>query len=322
MVRQTGLVEVCMSCLRSAVAVVVFGLVVGCEKGEPEPVLVCPTGPAPGTVSVFAKDIRGTEGIAFTADGRLFVTSGDDVIELDGDGSQRKFATVPKTVGMAAWNNALYVASGEDGSEAPGGFCAETRKGAVYRVDMEGKVTRFATGIRQPNFVTVTPWNTLLVSDDCAANKNIYEINAAGETSVWLDSVASANGMAFSPANDSLFVATTFVNPPPVYQVKLGADHKPQAPTEFFTYENNTSPDGLAIDHDGNIYVALNVMGVIHKLSPKGEDTEFAGGMDTPASMAFGVGTKFDPCSMYVTSLFGSSVYKVRTGIEGAPLKR
>jgi sugar lactone lactonase YvrE len=313
-----------MSCAKwvSVAALITFGYGCSSDEGDPEPALVCPAGPAAGNVTEFAIGLNGTEGIAFTSDGRLFVGSGGKILELNADGSSREHASVPQTVGMAAWNGALYVASGDDGSHDPGAFCADSRKGAIYKVTMDGQVSLFATGIKQPNFVTVTPWNTLLVADDCASNNNIYEVNAQGQTSVWIDSVPSANGMAFDATNSSLFVATTFVNPPPLYRIGVGANGKPTEKSTAFTYETNSSPDGLVLDADGNVFVALNVLGVIHKFTKAGEDVEFAGGMMTPASLAFGVGAKFDPCSMYVTSLFGSSVYKVRVGTRGLELKR
>ncbi len=41
---------------------------------------------------------------------------------------------------------------------------------------------------------------------------------------------------------------------------------------------------------------------------------------NTPSSLAFGRGDGFDPCSVYVTQLFGSRILRVALGAEGAPL--
>jgi sugar lactone lactonase YvrE len=76
----------------------------------------------------------------------------------------------------------------------------------------------------------------------------------------------------------------------------------------------------VAIDRAGNIYAALNIVGLIHRVAPDGTDSPFAEGMTTPASLAFGNAPGFDPCSMYVTSLFGQDVYQVAVGTSGLPL--
>jgi hypothetical protein len=76
----------------------------------------------------------------------------------------------------------------------------------------------------------------------------------------------------------------------------------------------------VAIDRAGNIYAALNIVGLIHKVAPDGTDSPFAEGMTTPASLAFGDAPGFDPCSMYVTSLAGHDVYQVAVGTAGLSL--
>jgi sugar lactone lactonase YvrE len=77
-----------------------------------------------------------------------------------------------------------------------------------------------------------------------------------------------------------------------------------------------TAPDGIAIDSEGNIYVALNAKGQIAKVVPEGNSTMLATGMTGPASIAFGQGN-FDPCSLYATSLYSTKMYRVGAGVLG-----
>lgn len=304
----------CWSVLTLGLALAACG-----ESSVLPPAPVCTSNDAPGTATVFAANVGNSEGIAFL-NGKLYIAGGEGIRELAADGSATMFAAVPATVGMVAWHGALYAASGSDGTVADA-FCSPSNHGVIWKITTDGQSSVFARGLISPNFIVATPWNTLLVSDDCRTNTTIYEVDASGNTSVWSDTVIiSANGMQFDAAFGNLFVATTFVKSPPLYQIPINPDHSPGTASKIHTFNNGTTPDGLAIDKDGNLYVALNVANVIHKVAPDGTDSPFAQGMTTPASLAFGDGPGFDPCSMYVTSLFGHDVSQVVVGTTGLPL--
>lgn len=275
-------------------------------------------GGAPGEVSVFAPGIGSTEGIAFL-NGKLYVAGGQSVREISTDGKATVVAPLAVSVGVVAWHGALYVA-GKPPGERTSGLCDPGNMGVIFKVTPGGEVSTFATGLISPNFLTVTPWDTLLVSDDCLTNNRIWEVTTAGVVSIWNQDILSANGMVFNAAKDTLFVAGTFTDPAPLWSLSIGADHKASNPKKIHDYDSSSAPDGLAMDSTGVVYVALNTDGVIHKVTPDGVDHEFAEGMLTPASMAFGDGAGFDPCSMYTTSLLGTDVYRVVVGTTGQPL--
>lgn len=288
-----------------------------CAAAPDEP--QCPDAHAAGEWSVFSAGLGPTEGIAFSDDGRLFVSAGERIIEVFPNGTHREFAEVTRTVGLAWWKDALYVASADDGSGVYSSFCAPGNRGAVWRVSRDGEVTRFATGILAPNFLAVTPWDTLLVSDDCPSNTRIYEVNAAGETRVWSDGVPSANGLAFDLERRNLLAVSTFTSPPPLWRIPL-AGQEAEAPGEVLQFEPGSSPDGVALAADGSLFVALNTSSEIHRIVD-GVAEPFATGLMTPASIAFGEGA-FDGCSLYATSLFGKDLYRINAGVRGAPLPR
>ena len=299
-----------------------LSLLVGCapgatpDAGAPR----CPLGRAPGEVRVLARGLGGTEGIAFTAEGRLFVTAGEDVVEVLADGGTRRHAHVPSAVGMASWRGALAVASADDGSGTTGAFCDPHRRGGVYQVFADGGTALLAGDLGQPNFLAVTPRGTLLVADDCAASTRLHEVDAAGASTVWLEGVPSANGVAYSPAADALYVASTFTDPPVLWKVPVDAEGRPGTPAQLVTFAPSSTPDGIAVDADGNVYVALNVLGELRRVTPAGEVSLLARHVDFAASLAFGQGPGFEACSLYVTSLLSGEVSEVYVGVPGRPL--
>lgn len=285
--------------------------------------VTCEGDEAAGTVTVFARLGASSEGLAFSDDGRLFVGSGDAVLELLPDGGSRPFASVPRTVGIAWWGDSLYVASGDDGSGAPDvGFCAPGAMGAIWRVTREGVASRFSEPLPQPNFLAVTPWDTLLVATDCREETILREVRKDGTVRDWLEGIPSANGLAFDEAGGTLYALSTFVDEPPLWEVQVAQDGTPGTPLARFSFATGSTPDGLALDARGTLYAALNVDSTIARARPAGPPSTLATDVAFAASLAFGDGDGFDPCSLYVTSLLGQEVHRVRVGTPGLRLRR
>lgn len=273
---------------------------------------VCAASLPAGTVEVVASGFEveglvGTEGVVFSPDGRLFVggtaaQGGGYVAEVQPDGTWSVLAEVPGSVGLAWWQDTLVVASGAE-------------EGGVVAVDVHSGETRWlATGIPSANFPLPTPWGTLLVATHTV--DRVYEVQPDGAVSVWADALETPNGLAFSPDGAWLYVANTYGNPNrfgriPVSGGVAGA-WEPLAELPV-----GSTQDGLAIDAEGVVYIALNVPGQVARVQPDGAWEVLAEGVDWAASLAFGVGPGWDACSLYTTSLFSGELYQVGAGAPG-----
>jgi gluconolactonase len=268
----------------------------------------CATDIAVGEVQPFgeATPMR-TEGITFDAGGNLFVSAIDTEVD-----DQLLSVTTEGTFAVAAEAESILGLE----SHSSGIIAAAIETGELLLIDpATGASERIATGLGRPNFVVTTPWDTMLVSDDDPGEETIDEVTWDGDVSTWVAGVPTPNGMVFSLDHRTLYVATTFEEPG-LWRVPVSEDGQAGTPEKWITFENATTPDGVAIDSEGNVYVALNFAAQIAKVDPAGNVTILAEDVESAASLAFGQGD-FDPCSLYVTSLFGTQLWRVGAGVPG-----
>jgi len=175
--------------------------------------------------------------------------------------------------------------------------------------------------------VTVRADGSLLVSDDFG--DVIYQIPpGGGEASIWYKGIEAPNGMAFSPDGSTLFVAQTF----PAAGVMTSFDSRvwslpvtgpgsdPGQVELLASLSPGAANDGMAVDENGMVYVAANVIGMIIRIDPAdGSTTTIAQDLPFVASLAFGQG-KFSPTSLYATQLFGGNVWEIPVGVRGVPM--
>lgn len=252
---------------------------------------------------------EGTEGLAFSPDGRLFVggsgVKGDGyVAEIQRDGAWSVVADVPGSVGLA-WQGDRMLVAVSDAGDGTGGLVA---------VDPDsGEVEVRASGISGSNFPAVTPWGTVLVSSPSGGT--LWEVRD-GAVSAWAEGVPSPNGIAFSPDGAMVYVANTYATPSTVASIPVTGDSA-GAVGVLATLPDGSTQDGVAMDAAGNLYVVNNLPGTIARITPDGTVTTLAEGVAFGASLAFGEGA-WDPCSLYVSSLFSPDVFRVGVGAPGA----
>jgi len=267
-----------------------------------------------GEKAVVAEGFSGTEGIGFSSTGELFVGATTGVAHVHPDGTWEMIAKVTHAVGLAFGPDDVMYVCDFGASSLPG-----IDDGAMWRLDMDGNLTLLARGIDNPNFVAYTPWDTLLVSDNFTAT--IYEVTLDGKVSHWIDGPLAPNGMVFTADWRSLYVAGTVPITSPVYRVDLTAAGVATGFTTIAHLPAAALPDGAGLDEKGGLYIMENFLGQIVRIDlADGSQTVVGSGMESPASIAFGRGANYDPCSIYVTETWGPKVWRISLGVHGAPL--
>lgn len=270
---------------------------------------------------------NGAEGLAFSAEGRLYLAANRAVWEVSPDGSTRRVAGFTSNLG-------LHPIGPRDILKADFGplvwpQAGPNSDGVVYRITPEGDTTRVASGIGDPNAIAILPDGTILVSDDFT--HDIYQVGRDGRVSVFTDAIPFPNGLALAPDGSALYVAQIFSKapdgPPPVrfeafsdqvWRLPL-RDGRPAGPPEvIFRTGGETGPDGLTFGPDGCLWLSAARAGQLWRIDPAtGRGLMLADSIPGLASLAFGRG-RFDPQSLYAAQIRGGRLLRFRIP-EGLP---
>jgi gluconolactonase len=104
---------------------------------------------------------------------------------------------------------------------------------------------------------------------DAGTPGDAYRIDAPGEAVTLYTGVGLTNGIGFSPDGRRLYHVDSSVNSILVHDVDASGDIVPDSGATFVRVEKAT-PDGLAVDSDGGVWVALVNKGCVGRFAPDG----------------------------------------------------
>jgi sugar lactone lactonase YvrE len=126
------------------------------------------------------------------------------------------------------------------------------------------------TGIRM-NEGGCDPWGNLycgsMAYDRTEGAASLYRVTPTGETAVVLPHVTTSNGIDFSPDGTRAYYNDTNTRGTDVFDV----EGEQLTNRRVFHEAQGTSPDGLTVDSEGHVWVALNRVGKVRCYSPKAE---------------------------------------------------
>jgi len=244
----------------------------------------------------------------------------------------------PVTNPVVSRSGMIYATiSGQRGKETPV---------SVVRISPDGRGTPFVTGILNATGMAFSPDGELFVTS--RAEGNVYRIDDGGEPAVYAEGMGVATGAAFD-ADGNLFVGDrsgTIFKINPERQIFVYATLEPSvaayhlaldaAGTLFVcgpTLSSNDAiwaidthgearpwfrglgrPQGLALDREGNIYLAASLRGRrgLVRITPHGDASLVLSGANL-------VGLAFSPLGTTILAT-SEAVYDVDLGVEGLNL--
>lgn len=262
-------------------------------------------------IELIAEGFDFPEGPAFDADGTLYITQcGSGWITRIAGGETQDYVHSGSTPNGAAFDetNVLWI--------------AEAGTNQLLRYDGE-ELTEIAAEwdgepLQKPNDLVFHPDGTIFMTGPGGSSAEkpigkVYHVTRQGDLRVVADGLAFPNGLALTEDASRLYVVETSRNLVLVYDVR--DDGSLDGPEQFAEMPGGVGGDGMALDVDGNLYVAHFGMGEIAVFGPEGGrvDTLPAGG-EKPTNVAFG---DDDMRGLYVTEVETGSVYRLEPGVEG-----
>lgn len=149
----------------------------------------------------------------------------------------------------------------------------------------------------------------------------VYRINSDGTVALLIKNISMPNGIALSPNEEKLYVGCNDESDPSdnsngllngmfVAAYNLKSDGAAVFERKIIVYDNNLGPDGITVDENGNLYIAVRdeTNPRIDIVNPAGEKINEISLPEVPSNSAFGknVWKEF----LYITA--GRSLYRIK----------
>jgi len=214
-----------------------------------------------------------TEGPAMDSKGNMYCTtlSGRAILKIDAENKITEWA-------YSDCPNGQIVLPDDDH------LVCDVKLAAVRRFDSNGKfikneIEKYCAGIEVycPNDLITDSNGNIYFTDSIRNKGKVCFLGVNGEQSILADDLDYPNGLVLSFDQKTLYVAESYKNR--VIKIVLESAGNMKGSIEVFAdlpthssgKEINNLPDGLAIDWDGDLWVAHYGMQAIHKLSPEGK---------------------------------------------------
>jgi sugar lactone lactonase YvrE len=158
---------------------------------------------------------------------------------------------------------------------AGGGYVAAVRQGFIAVSD-RGDITRLA-GLERPgirmNDGQGAPdgsfWAGTMSYDKTPGAGSLYRLDPSGEVHVRLTGVTISNGLAFG-ADDRVYYVDTPTRRVDVFDLEVPEQTLTNRRPLLLLPEGVGNPDGIALDDEGGLWVALWGGGAVHRYLPDG----------------------------------------------------
>ena len=263
----------------------------------------------PSKIEIFANGLAHPEGVAVDRTGYVYTAGDGGAIYRISPGGEVRLLTRTKGRGLGVTLN-------REGDL----FVCDPKLHAVLRISPEGEVSTFADhadgqSLGAPNFAVFDLEENLYVTNSGDA---LFRIRPDGKAERFAEGFSFSNGLAMSLDENVLFVAQSHAND--VIRIEIKSDGT-IGDRSVYVENLDRTPDGLALDCQGNLYVTLYGSDRIVAVAPDGRTwiaaEDHTGLLKNPSNCAFG-GPDFD--ELYIANLGGTHLAKIPLGIPGEPL--
>ncbi len=258
-----------------------------------------------------------SEGVVVDHDGNLYFSHGKIITKVTPDGQSSTWADT------GAPNGHKVLADGTH-------LVCDAGKHAVLHLDAAGKELEPASKesdgqpLRGPNDLTLDPSGGFYFTDPGGSGLKepigtVHHVDPSGKTHTVATGLAFPNGIVLRPGGKELLVGESEKNHILAYPVlapgKLGEAKVLAKLPDKGEDQIGNAPDGIALDAEGNLFVAHYGMRRVQVVSPEGKLLRsYPGGNLTTSNVAF-AGLKGD--QLYVTGGVPGALFRLDLGVKG-----
>jgi sugar lactone lactonase YvrE len=256
------------------------------------------------------------EAVAWGPDQRAYAGGEDGQVYRFGlaDRSFEQFARV-------AGGFVLGLAHDADGNV----YACDDRNACVHKITPDGAVSTYVTGnaeqkMRVPNYPAFDDDGNLFVSDSGdfgAKNGVIWRVRPGGQAEIWDRSANGfTNGMCLSADGRALYVVES--SPPLISRLEIRRDGSAGERRVVVELPRQV-PDGLALDQNGELYIAMYNPNIIYQYKANGELVTLYDDWEqlklvAPTNIAFGGA---DMKTLIIASLCGWAIHTAPMPVPG-----
>jgi gluconolactonase len=260
------------------------------------------------------------EAVAWGPDQRVYAGGEDGQVYRFGlaDRSFEQFAKV-------AGGFVLGLAHDADGNV----YACDDRNACVHKITPDGAVSTYAKGneeqkMRVPNYPAFDDEGNLFVSDSGdfgAKNGVIWRVRPGGQAEIWDRSANGfTNGLCLSADGRALYVAES--SPPLISRLEIRRDGS-AGERHVIVELPRQVPDGVALDRNGDLYIAMYNPNIIYQHKASGELVTLYDDWEqlklvAPTNIAFGGA---DMTTLIIASLCGWSIHTAPMAVPGLPVR-
>ena len=203
-------------------------------------------------------------------------------------------------------------------------FVGELDEAAVLRLSDFNAPDVFATGFEGkrfsgPKHLAALKNGDIIVSDPIQAPESdpgissMYRIDQKGIVKVFVNEIAFPSGIGVSSTGSEVLICEARANR--LLSFSLDDNFEPKDERIVRRFRTAASPNGLTMDVEGNVFVALPGFRALALIDSQGELTELYSDPDwQPTNVAFG---GKDKQTVFVTSAANGTIYSFRHPIQG-----
>lgn len=214
------------------------------------------------------------ENIARDGSGNLWVTQSSLISESHGrlfgisHESGQEFVSYPVGTpgGIVVDHNSIFVTTGN--SAVPG--LLSQPSGTITRFELEtGARSLHARGLVMPNGLVKLPDGRMITSRDLGPGTGLTVVSPDGTLAGGFPAIQGANGLAYHPTRNTLFVSRVIDTQTSVDEISIG-DHPQILRRHFFPGVSLlNAADDLTVASNGKVYSTHNIAGRVVEIDPE-----------------------------------------------------